>query len=214
MVMPASHIFNPKYVGKTISHEIQKVYYSSNTFSVCNVENAISNFLNLPTGYSMQKWSNGLPPTLPETLQLQPVIIPSDHISHLQVRVKLEHLESSMPKYLGQMQEYAHEQQFLHLTALELQGLKQLSVSSAQRKISIELIVMTELPGLGTDLYDDDRRFVNFLQAIRNTVYTLIHGGGNLRVKITHQDESFSPFPRDITQMFALTKQQWEHVST
>jgi hypothetical protein len=81
--------------------------------------------------------------------------------------------------------------------------------------INVEFIILTEFPISGdvrTGLAAQCN-YVNFLECTRNTVYTMMHDCDHISVKITHYDEGISAFPRDITGIFGLTKEQWEHVS-
>jgi hypothetical protein len=79
---------------------------------------------------------------------------------------------------------------------------------------------MTSLSGISTppafagDAVDgqDQRAFINLLQALRNTFYTLIYDMGQSEIKIVHHDEAISAFPRDITALWSLTKRQWDQV--
>ncbi|CAE7028232.1 hypothetical protein PTTW11_04392 [Pyrenophora teres f. teres] len=74
MVLPNSYLLNPRYVGPVMSAEIQKVYYTQNTFSICSVRQAIRNFGTLHSGYFMQTWEEeGKPRKVPDDLKLQPL---------------------------------------------------------------------------------------------------------------------------------------------
>ncbi|KAF1850528.1 uncharacterized protein K460DRAFT_412221 [Cucurbitaria berberidis CBS 394.84] len=211
LIMPNSHVLNPRYVGQAIMAEAQKVYYKNNTFSVCNMEGAIHNFLQLHPGYNFKTWRNGDPPQLPRALRLEPFSVPAQWVRSLQVRVKLEHFESNMPLNTTEEEQYTYERHFLRHVYTSLSALEELVHTSLQTELSIEFIMMTELPTLDNDLYSsEDRRFVNFLQAIRNTVYMTMFDREGTTVKITHHDEMMWPFPRDLTGLFALSKEQWE----
>ncbi|KAJ4330707.1 hypothetical protein N0V87_009773 [Didymella glomerata] len=41
LVLPSSHIFDPSYMSQDIVLELLKIYYESNSFSVCNVEGGL-----------------------------------------------------------------------------------------------------------------------------------------------------------------------------
>ncbi|KAF1937370.1 hypothetical protein EJ02DRAFT_458804 [Clathrospora elynae] len=212
MVVPSTHFLNPRYVGSAVSLEIQKMYYTRNTFSVCNVEHSIHNFLFRHSGYSMKQWRSGRAPLIPQDLRLTPLLFPCEHVRNLQVRVKFEQFHSNMPANATSVEAYAYEQNFLRFTRSNLEKLGDLQ-SRSKRGLNIEFIVMTELPILDEDenVLNIHCNFVNFLQAIRNIVYTLMHDRSDTTVKITHHDDGFSTFPRDITGLFALTKEQWEY---
>jgi hypothetical protein len=213
MILPSSHFLSPRYVGPVISYEMQKMYYTRNTFSVCSVEGAISNFLYLHTGWSMKRRTRDGQP--PRDLRLEPLFHPCDHVGKLQVRVKHEHFYESIPEESTDSLVYAYEQHFLRFTEYNLRPLKELGTGGSTRPWEIELVLMTALPGSWRGSTDaSHRHFINILEAIRDTVYTVMHDCPNSKVKITHYDEGVSIFPRDLTGWFALTKEQWEHVST
>jgi hypothetical protein len=217
MILPSNHILNPRYVGPAISREMQKMYYTRNTFSICNLERAIYNFLFRASGYSMQKCGpNRTPPSLDGDLILEPEIFPFHHVRKLQIRVKCEHLFDHLPKQAAAIEQYIYEQHFLRVTEETLEPLRKLVHSHSGHSLEIEFVIMTQFPanlliGFGCEF---NRRFINILQAIRGTVYTVAHDCLDSTVKITHYDEQVSIFPRDITGCFGLTKEQWEFVST
>jgi hypothetical protein len=215
MVLPSSHFLNPRYVGPVISHEMQKMYYTQNTFSVCTVDQGIRNFLGRHSGYSMQKWRDNQVPQIPDDLKLEPKFFPSEHVRNLQIRVKLEEFHSNLPEGATDEELYAYEQHFLRFTRKNLQGLNQLTKRQSKLGLNIEFVLMTALPNIDPDEHGfyTHWNFINFLQTIRNSVYRMMYDRVNATVKITHYDEGFSRFPRDITGLFALTKEQWEHVS-
>jgi hypothetical protein len=216
MVLPSSHFLNPRYVGPAISYEIQKMYYTRNTFSICNVEEGIFNFLHQHSGYSMQRWRDGRPPNVPEDLKLQPLFFPKKYIQNLQIRIKFEQFHSDMPENLTDNEAYAYEREFLRFTLSNLDGLKVLWHGRPKLGLNIEFIIMTALPNLESGELGTEAQcnFINFLQVVRHTVYTMLHDCVDVSIKITHHDEGLSPFPRNITGIFALTKEQWEQVST
>jgi hypothetical protein len=222
MVLPSSHFLDPRYVGPAVSYEMQKMYYTRNTFSICSVENAIDNFLGRHTGYSMQRWVDGRLPSHPPDLGPLPSFFAVEHIRRLQIRVKFEHFLCELPqKEFFLLDRYAYEQRFLHMTWAYLMGLAHYLDRRPKGAIEIEFVIMSQLPDLRSIIPSDDsedaklerdRCFINFLQCIRDAVYKTMYDYEDTLVKVTHFDETISVFPRDITRVFALTKEQWEHV--
>jgi hypothetical protein len=216
VVLPSSHLLNPRYVGPVISQEMQKMYHTRNTFSLCTVDQGIRNFLGRHSGYSMQKWHDNQAPKIPDDLKLEPLFYPSEHVRNLQIRVKLEQFHTNLPESATDEERYAYEQHFLRFTRKNLEGLNLLTKRQSKLGLDIEFVLMTALPSIEPEdngLYAQ-WNFINFLQTIRNSVYRMMYDCVGATVKITHYDEGFSRFPRDITGLFALTKEQWEHVST
>jgi hypothetical protein len=216
MVLPSSHLLNPRYVGPVISQEMQKLYYTRNTFSLCTVDQGIRNFLGRHSGYSMQKWYDNHAPRIPDDLKLEPLFYPSEHVRNLQIRVKLEQFHTNLPESATDEELYAYEQHFLRFIRKNLEGLNLLTKRQSKLGVDIEFVLMTALPSIdpGENGFYAQWNFINFLQTIRNSVYTMMYDCVGATVKITHYDEGFSSFPRNITGLFALTKEQWEHVST
>lgn len=213
MLKLSSHIFNSRYVGPTVSFEIQKVYYSSNTFSICSVEQGLEFFLMLDTRCWMKRWKHSLPPRLSKIRALQPPFQTLQHVRNLQLRIKAEHFETNKPDKMTDIEDFAYEQHFLRYTQSNLTRLRFLSTHLSDKSNSnIEFIVMTELAQLG-QREGHNRFFINILQTIRNTVYMLVHDVPSCTVKIIHHDDAVSSFPRDITKIFGLTKEQWQLVS-
>lgn len=58
---------------------------------------------------------------------------------------------------------------------------------------------------------DDERCFVNILEAIRIPIYDFIHGGAS--VTVTHHNQGEVRTERDLTGSFFLTAEQWSQVS-
>lgn len=203
-------------MGPTISFEIQKLYYTSNTFSICTVKQGIHHFLHLHTGYSMRRWKDGIPASMPEDLILIPPFLPRDHVRDLQIRVKAERLNSaSLLDHEDDEELWAEEQRLLQSISDNLFGLQIPTVPDNTRKSSIELVITTQMKSLRQDVdgEHDARHFVNILETIRNTVYSLVHDGQDCTVKITHLDDNVSPFPRNLTEIFSLTQAEWRNVS-
>lgn len=214
MALPYSHFLDPRYVGPKIAFEIQKMYYTQNTFSVCSVEQGISYFLGCDSGYNMVGcWEDGTPKDVPKDLQLQPPVYPGDHVRNLQIRVKLEQFHSDMPKDHIIHERYAYEQRFLRFTQINLRGLEGFLQRRHKHGIDIEFVILTEFPDFQGEGWDAQCNYINFLQCMRNLVYMMMHDCDDVSVKIIHHDENISAFPRNITGVFGLTKEQWEHVS-
>jgi hypothetical protein len=165
---------------------------------------------------------DGTPPRIHEDLRLEPLFFPFQYVQRLQIRVKCEQFFENMPRAAAENEKYMYEQHFLRFTEDYLKPLLKLvdshSKHRSKHKLEIEFVIMTELPSgwLTTPNLSQvyNRHFINILEAIRSSVYTVSHDCLDSTVKITHYDENVSIFPRDITGWFALTKEQWEHVST
>lgn len=214
MILPSSHIFNPRYMGPTISFEAQKLYYTSNTFSLCTVNQAIYHFLQLHTGYSMRRWKDGIPVSMPTDLVLVPPFLPRNHVQNLQIRIKAERLNSTEPlNGTDDEGRWALEKDMLQSIGDNLSSLHASEVSNRSCKSNVELVLMTKMTSLAHDVDGelDTRHFVNILEAIRSTVYTLVHDWNDCTVKITHVDDYLSPFPRDLTEIFSLPPTEWHH---
>lgn len=217
IVLPSSYLLNPRYVGHAMSAEIQKVYYTQNTFSICSIKQAIRNFGSLHSGHFMQTWNDdGSPRKVPDDLKLQPLFYPKDHIRDLQVRVKCEQYHSEEQQYSDAYRRYTYQQYFLHQIRSNIEKLDLFLGRSLPSGMRIEFIVMTTPPDVENEdsLVDGICAYINFLQCIRDMVYKLMYDHENVCVKVTHYDEDVSPFPRDLTGIFALTRGQWEYVST
>lgn len=223
MVLPSSHFLDPRYVGPEVSYEMQKMYYARNTFSVCTVDKAIGNFLGRPTDYSILKSVDGPPAGhSPGSVSLSPLYA-AENIRKLQIRVKFEHFHLDKPERECSFDDYAYEQRFWLKTCNQLKGLTYYLDRRPKGAVEIEFVIMSQLPNIthGVPIVEHqracaerDRLYVNFLQCIRNTVYTTIYDHEDVSVKVTHYDPAVAAFPRDLTRLFALTKGQWEYVST
>lgn len=190
--------------------EIQKVYYAANTFSICSVGSSIHHFLRIPTAH-VRTW-DGSKSVNPEAFGSMPYIIPSAHVRSLQVRIKAEHFPVLTSTQTSQLDKAAHEERFYRLLQDDLSGLLSLIAYTAQNRPSIEFIVMTSLEG--SESSARERHILNLLEAMRSTVYSLMHDGDGCTIHITHADDLLSPFGRNVTNVFSLTKEQWYRVST
>ncbi|KAI2481479.1 hypothetical protein Ptr902_07274 [Pyrenophora tritici-repentis] len=212
MVLPSSYLLNPRYFGPAMSAEIQKVYYTQNTFSICSIEQAIRNFGTLHSGYYMQTWEkDGRPREVPDDLKLQPLFYPVNHVRDLQIRVKCEQYQPNVYDPCA----YENLQLFLRQIWSNISKLDLFVGRGLPFGTRIEIVLMTQFGDLG----DDDNRmyaecaYVNFLQCIRNMVYKLMYDHDDVCVTVTHHDEHNLPLQLapDITGVFALTKERWEY---
>jgi hypothetical protein len=212
ILMPDSHIFNMAYMGQKVAFETQKAYLANNTFSVCNVENGIYHFLN-SIEYGVSVTSNTFSRERPRAF-----IVPYGYVRKLQIRVKYEHCKPFLPDYLpaasgGYRGMFADECYFLRHSKNALGVLQHLPQRA--QPLELEFIIMTETDQL-TEVdgreSKGDLSFINLLQALRNTFYALMYDRENTKIRIIHHDEHISPFPRDITLLWSLTKEQWEYV--
>jgi hypothetical protein len=202
-VMPESHIFRPSYMGKDVVLEALETYYKGNSFSVCNVERGLEYL-----------FTHELPASEGPAVSFVPI----DHICDLQIRVKCEHLDtelrSSATETGDRLAQFACEELFLRHTVESFTGFRSRIQSSTHRELSVEIVLMTELPSC-TGNYEEyvQARTMNFLQATRGLVYELMHDFGHATVRVTHQDDNLMAFPKNYTRLFYLTKDQWTHVS-
>jgi hypothetical protein len=238
LLMPDSHIFNVAYMGPHITHEAVKAYLTINTFSICDVENGISEFLHRPMisvsntgGYRMldrrgpmtgiDRWESYFQSRGPGPWNYE-LVQPRDYVRKLQIRVKHEHNFKYLMTYrehttntfhLNEM--FADECHFLRHSKTALGILQHLPQRT--QPLELEFIIMTDglrqETALGRVGAQGSRQFINLLQALRNTFYGLMYDSKNTKIKIIHHDDEISPFPRDITLLWSLTKEQWEHVS-
>lgn len=209
IMTPNSHFLSPRYVGPDIAFETQKVYYTSNGFSICNVERGIHRFLQSDGDYSTEGAIHSNP-TQVDNIKLGVGSVVANHVRRLQIRIKFEHFE--MPANATADELYAYERHFLQSAYTSVDGLRTLCGDGAQRELDIEFVVMTELGDLGQYARECDRRYINFLQSFRNTVYMLMYDRDGATVRVLHHDETISPFPRNLTGIFALTQHQWKMV--
>ena len=213
ILMPHSHIFSPQYVGAAVASETEKTYYANNTFSVCNVDRGIPRFLE----YGSYRDVDGhFMPGMDMTVN------PYDLVRTLQIRLKYEHFDSLLRDFLpgeipGNRETFMYECNFLRSLRNDLGLLQHLPQQT--RPLNLEFIIMTTFVNL-TDAAvdaggaDEHRRFINLLQAIRNTMYALMYDRENTTVNIVHHDEHLYAFPRKLTALWSLSKVQWAHVRT
>ena len=203
MVLPNSHFFNWRYVGRALALESQEFYYGRNTFSICDVEDALRNFLTPGRG---RLWPPGV--VTDSWRPLEPI----KFVRNLQIRIKYDQfasgLSSTMPHY-GPAQVCAYEYSYLLFLQTSLRILRQLPHQT--RKLKIEFVLMTDLDD---DLDEESKRFTNLLETVRSTVYELVYSDQDTEITVTHVDEYISIWPRDITGLWSMTKEQWETVRT
>lgn len=214
ILMPQSHIFNPKYVGSKVACETQEVYYTYNTFSICNVDHGIQRFLEEDTTrmFHLKKQHMHSPG---EYKGVKPV----QFVQKLQIRLKCEHFFDNMAGVTDIDELYKSEQGFLNDLQASVEKLPALLKHPRAQDLSIEFVLMTELvrPSYhGTNQHLESlwaRCFVNILQALRNTVFQLMYDCGKTTVTFIHHDERLGAFPRNITGLYSLSKEQWDYVS-
>lgn len=210
MVLPNSHVLNPRYVGEAFWSEAQEVYYANNTFCICNLENAIETFLYQPKQYSSIESESPHLLDSSEDPRRKSLFVPAESVRNLQIRIKFEDFASMIPFDATTLEKCVYEQYVLRHVSLH--ALESLMQRSHQGELNIEFVIMTELSRFASN-QSYGPRFVNFLEAIRRTVYITMYDREGTTVKVTHHDEINWPFPRDLTGLFALTKAQWEQVS-
>ena len=201
ILLPGSWMFKEKYVSSKVVSDLLGVYYSGNTFSVCNLEGAFES-LRHHRGREHRR-----------AMDCRPI----EHIHNLQVRIKAEHFPyqtrgtGSADEIYNEFQLFQKE--FLCDIVSSLQKLWSLIQQSEQHELNMELIIMTDFlpPSAGQGI--SYHTIFNFLQAIRTFVYQTKFERENTTIRITHHDDALWPFPKNYTDIFGLSKEQWEHVS-
>ena len=218
ILMPNSHIFNCKFVGLTAAAEIQATYFSNNTFSICDVEDGIAEFFQ---GAIFEDAGGAIGilnmPEDTEAMSKMRMSVRAFKLARkLQIRLKLEHFAQAThvrdlpPGPIGIRERYAEERSFLRQSKNALHRLQALPRDGAP--LQLEFIIMTKLSGiLGVETRE--RFFVNVLETYRNTFYALKYDRENTMITVVHHDESVSPFPRTLSALWSLTKEQWDYVS-
>jgi hypothetical protein len=138
--------------------------------------------------------------------------MPAFKFAHkFQLRLKYEHMNAVITKDVpvapvARRETFANECSFLRNAKNSLSSLH--CMQAGNQALEIEFIIMTSIK----QPRDECRHFVNILQSLRNTVYSLKYDRDDSRIKVIHHDENVSPFPRNITALWSLTKEQWEYV--
>jgi hypothetical protein len=218
ILMLDSHIFNMEYVGRTALIEMKLAYLAENTFSACNVDQGIANFLNWNISGAFvvrpRETRSGIDPGFDTGISVNHSIA-ADFIRRLQIRVKCEHFDNR--DFRNPSQDHRKHRNFFGTECEQLRN-SRISLEPLtdmwhrDRPLELEFIIMTALRSDETAIEDQQRYLINILQALRETFYTLIYDCGNTIVKIVHHDDNISAFPRDITALWSLTKEQWEYV--
>jgi hypothetical protein len=206
LLMRDNHIFNPEYMGQTVAIETQKAYYANNTFSICNVDQGIGSFLSRSFHAHAQ---------LPFARSMETHFRLANFVRKLQIRIKYEHYEDIRYGELGDgpgrnRDIFAAECNLLRTSKNALIPL--VGMLQKDELVELEFIVMTAFASEPSENGDNQRYFINLLEALRNMFYILMYDCGKTKVKVVHHDETISPFPRDITALWSLTKEQWEFV--
>lgn len=216
ILMPDSHIFKPSYVSNDIACEIREAYFSNNTFSICNVDGGIFDFVygNITDTSTLSPPDRDYPGARVPTFRVDMFDnLPAFKFANkLQLRLKYEHECATIIKDvpispLAHRETFANECSFLRSSKNSLSALH--CIQAGHETLDIEIIIMTAL-GYGEGA---KRHFINILQSLRNTIYALKYDRLDSIVKVIHHDENVSPFPRDITALWSLTKEQWNQVS-
>ncbi|KAF2639657.1 hypothetical protein P280DRAFT_550367 [Massarina eburnea CBS 473.64] len=217
VILPGDHTLDPAYVGRQVAIEASQLYYSSNTFSVCTLENTLPEFLFTDIVSNFPK-----SPTHSQSIHAPLNITPFDLVHNLQIRVKYEHFDTYRTHYLWG--HFTHEQDFLLQIYTNLSALTQrrneLSVpdSSAQLRppppaLTIEFILMTAFYSLDWNPFpvtDTLRRLTNLFEALRTPLYTLRHDHA-AEISVIHHDDGCFPFPMRLTNLFSMSREDWEY---
>lgn len=206
IVMPDYHLFDGDYAGAAIASEAQTFYYKNNTFSLCNLDQGIVRFLERGRSVGIRHDKIYSQQAHDGAGKIKPI----DLVRNLQIRIKFEHyapfLDAFMEPATGSEQ-IAYHRNFLRKSRAELETL--LNIPGHDRTLNIEFIIMTALD------YDDEDSwciFTNMLQTVRNDIYRLMYDRDDILIKVIHHDDGLTPFPRNITRLWSLTKEQWQHV--
>ncbi|KAH3911661.1 hypothetical protein HBH56_126940 [Parastagonospora nodorum] len=216
ILMPDSHIFNYKYVGLAVAAEMQAAYFANNTFSICDVEDGIAEFfqgvISLDAGGAIGILN--MPGDTSAMSHMRMSVRAFKLVRKLQIRLKLEHFGQAAdardlpPGPIGIRERYAEERNFLRQSKNALHKLQ--SLPRGRQPLQLEFIIMTDLSDI-LRVEDRERCFINILEAYRNMFYAIKYDHENAIITVVHHDESVSPFPRTLSALWSLTKEQWEH---
>lgn len=200
VIYPDSWLLDPAYLGLTVAQDASKFYYQSNTFSVCTLDNATSDFLFRDP---INNFTGSHRPQDAQPLGFKPI----DHVRNIQIRVKYEHLTA----YFSFYSELRNGEKDLMLEIFNTMhkfvgGID----SAAAAQLSVELLLMTDYKPIENEL-KRKRLHLNLLEAVRLPVYKLKHDLG-VDLTVTHYDEYYLLFPRDVTNNFQLSQNQWSYV--
>ncbi|KAJ4289237.1 hypothetical protein N0V90_011579 [Kalmusia sp. IMI 367209] len=204
IVFPDSWLLNPAYLGGSAARDASRYYYKSNTFSICTIENALWDF------FFRDPVHNFVDPQEPIGSFKPLGFTPVDHIRHLQIRVKYEHYNTYLAFY-DNLQD--GEKNLIRDLFHILQGFTNRVHSTTASQLNIEICIMTaHKPSQGERDFNVDlqRHHTNLLEAIRVPIYTLKHDLG-AHITVMHYDEHCIPFPRNVTAIFQLSKEQWTY---
>ncbi|KAL5374100.1 hypothetical protein DPSP01_012161 [Paraphaeosphaeria sporulosa] len=197
IIYPDSRLLNPAYLGHAVARDASMYYYTSNTFTVCTLENALSDFLFRDPIHNFIGGETGLENVEPLGL------LPIDHIRNLEIRVKYEHYFTYLTFY-EELQD--GEKRFIQGIFDALHDFsRRISPANASR-LHVEICMMSASIPLRDRL--NERTHMNVLEAIRVPVYVLKHDLG-ADIKVIHYDDHLSPFPKDKSAIFQLSKDQW-----
>jgi hypothetical protein len=205
IIMPDYHLFDDEYAGAKIAAEAQTFYYKNNTFSLCNLDQGIARFLDLGRSVGIRDDRVHSRKIHDESGKVKPI----DVVRNLQIRVKFDHylpfLDAIMEDATSS-EKLAYQRNFLRKARSELNILQNIPVQD--RMLNIEFVIMTALQ------YDEDMwcAFTNMLQSLREDVYRLMYDRNDTSIKVIHHDDSLTPFPRNLTRLWSLTKDQWRYV--
>ncbi|KAF1968120.1 hypothetical protein BU23DRAFT_558812 [Bimuria novae-zelandiae CBS 107.79] len=199
ILYPDSWLLDPTYLGHTIAQDASKFYYKSNTFSICTLENALSDFLFRDPIHNFIRPQQGAETNRPVGL------LPIDYIRNLQIRIKYEHYWTYLTFY-----DTLHDGEKNLLLGI-FGTLRQFTNSvdpAIASQLQLEFCIMTAYTVAEFDSLRTSITHINLLEAIRVPVYTLKHDF-DANITVTHYDENISPFPKNVTGIFQLSKEQW-----
>jgi hypothetical protein len=201
IVYPDSRLLDPAYLGQHVARDASMYYYRSNTFSICTLENALSGFLFRDPIHNFTRGQSTSGSAKPLGL------LPIDHIRNLEIRVKYEHYYTYFTFY-----DNLHDGERILIQDIfdVLHNFSSRVSHAIASQLHIEICMMTAFEP--TEIKRQlDRMHTNLLEAIRVPLYLLKHDVG-AGIKVIHYDERCRPFPKDVTAIFQLSKDQWAKV--
>lgn len=201
LILPNNHIFDASYMSREVVLELLKMYYQSNSFSVCNIEGGLDGLCS-----SIVCNSDG------SILDF----VPLDYIRELQIRIKCEHFDAVVRSPAidtrPRLKDLAAKMSFLQHTVESLQVFRE-KIQTTSHELNVEIVLMSNISNNSYFGASRPVHVINLLQTVRNMVYELKHNREHTTVRVTSQDDDLWAFPRNYTGLFNMTKEKWDYVS-
>ena len=194
-MQPHSRFMNPSWVGKTMSQDAAKLYYSRNTFEV---------------SVGPEKWYHDLGVFLrvtPFWLKITPYRL----VRSLIVNVKMEYFWQLVDYMTPTELDKSKKERELLLQTYN--SIKCLALLEDRKRLSLIINILTRFDSeSGFGWHDEDREFLNFLEVVRAPVYEMIESG--VDITVVHEN-SFRGrmIQRDLTECFRSTINSYRRVS-